>query len=956
MKFTFLFFLLLTRFSLSAQIITTVAGNGTFGYSGDGGLATDAELGDTYFCYPAFDKAGNMYIAQNFNNTIRKVDKIGRITTIAGTNGVFGYTGDGGPAVNALLYHPTALAVDKDDNLIISDRNGGVLRKIDPSGIITTISGQFTNTCGAGDGGPLAQAQFFVISAITIDREGNLYISDYGCNTVRKVNTSGIITTIAGGAGYGFSGDGGPATAAKLAYPVKVAVDNAGNVYIPDAQNHRIRKVTTSGIITTIAGNGIVGYSGDGGPALIASFYYPGAVVIDTDGNLYVSDYNNVVRKIDPSGTITTFAGTGKYGYTGDGGPALLADLAIPEGGISIDDKNNIYFAGEYTAVIRKISSCLTASITAQPVHSILCNTGNTVFTIIATNADSYQWQVKTGSAWNDVSDNNTYKGTATNTLNITAADAGMNANLYRCIAANYCGNVFSPVDTLTVTSPVTPAVSISTNSNTSCKGVPVIYTATAVDGGSSPLYQWKKNGLNVGSNTEEYTDNALSNGDIITCMLTNSDDCVTKSTATSNNITAVVNQVLTPSITILPSANNVCYGVTVSFSSIVSNAGTNPVYQWKKNGLNVGTNTPDYSDNALNNGDIITCQLTPSYSCKANQTASSNTVAMSITPLATPAVVINSSETTVCPGTTVTFDAVASTAASSVSYQWQKNGLAVGNDNPIYSDSLVMKPDAISCKIIVSGKCLTTESAVSNSIKTTVFQSPVVLLDHSSSLCEGGSRMLDAGKFSGYLWNSGSTSRSIQINDTGTYRVTVKDNNGCSASDSVMISTLLAKPINFLPGDTVICKYGSLDVIAKSGYKNYLWNDNLSTNRLNITKPGVYSLEVTDNNNCKGKDTINVILKDCLSGFYIPTAFTPNQDRHNDVFRPLLFGNILKYHFYIYNRWGRAVFETSDPTKGWDGNLQGEKQDMQTFVWFCVYQLEGEKEEQRKGKVILVR
>lgn len=117
-----------------------------------------------------------------------------------------------------------------------------------------------------------------------------------------------------------------------------------------------------------------------------------------------------------------------------------------------------------------------------------------------------------------------------------------------------------------------------------------------------------------------------------------------------------------------------------------------------------------------------------------------------------------------------------------------------------------------------------------------------------------------------------------------------------------------------------------------------------------------MYLLEVTDNNNCKGRDTINVILKECLSGFYIPTAFSPNQDRHNDLFKPLLFGNIVKYHLYIYNRWGHAVFQTSDPTQGWDGNLQGEKQDMQTFVWFCIYQLEGEKEQQRKGTVILVR
>lgn len=956
MKFTFLFFLLFIKFSLPAQIITTVAGTGTFGYSGDGGLATDAKLGDMYYCYPAFDKAGNMYIAQNFANTIRKVDKTGKITTIAGTYNVIGYTGDGGSAVNALLYHPTALAVDKDDNIIISDRNGDVLRKIDPSGIITTISGQFTINCGVGDGGPLAQAQFQAISAITADRLGNLYISDFGCNTVRKVNSSGIITTIAGGGGYGFAGDGGPATSAKLAYPEKVAVDNAGNVYIPDGQNHRIRKVNTSGIITTIAGNGTNGYSGDGGPATLASFSFPGAVVIDTDGNLYIGDYNNVIRKIDPSGTITAYAGTGNFGYTGDGGPALLADLAFTEGRISIDDNNNIYFDDENHAVVRKISNCLTASITAQSVHSILCNTGNTVFTIKATNTNGYKWQLNSGSGWNDISDNGLYNGTATNTLSITGADVTMDGNLYRCMATNSCGNVFSPFDTLTVTAPFAPALSISANSDTSCKGFAVIYTATAVNGGSSPTYQWKKNGLDVGNNAAVYTDNTLSNGDIISCLLTSNRNCVTKSTAVSNNITAVINPVLTPSITITPSTNNVCYGVAVSFSSVVTNAGDSPKYQWKKNRLNVGTNAAAYSDNALNSEDMITCLLTTSYSCAANPTALSNSISMSITPLSTPSVVINSSATSVCPGTSVTYSTVVSPATATISYQWQKNRLPVGTDTTAYIDNHIIQGGIINCKIIVSGSCLTSTNAVSNSILANVFPSPVVALDHSSSLCSGSSRILDAGNFSSYQWTNGSTSRSIHISDTGTYLVTVKDNNGCIVSDSVSITTMLPKPTNFLPTDTSICTYGSLDLIAKTGYRNYLWNNNASANPINITKPGLYWLEVTDNNNCRGRDTINVVSKQCLTGFYISTAFTPNQDKVNDLFKPLLYGNIIKYSFNIYNRWGQPVFQTTDPTKGWDGNLQGEKQDMQVFAWICLYQLEGEKQEQRKGTVILIR
>lgn len=193
--FAFAFLLLALLFSLpsTAQIITTVVGNGTYGYSGDGGPALNAQLSDVYYTYPAFDHLGNMYIAINGDNTIRKIDSTGIITTIAGKKGVIGYSGDGGPAAGALLYHPTGIAIDGANNIFFADRNGAIIRKIDASGIITTASGQWINGCGVGDGGPLAQARFSSIAAIAFDNADNLYISDYGCNTVRKVNRAGII-------------------------------------------------------------------------------------------------------------------------------------------------------------------------------------------------------------------------------------------------------------------------------------------------------------------------------------------------------------------------------------------------------------------------------------------------------------------------------------------------------------------------------------------------------------------------------------------------------------------------------------------------------------------------------------------------------------------------------------------------------------------------------------------
>lgn len=957
-KFLFSFLLLIFIIDTIAggQIINTIAGTGTGGYSGDGGQATNAQLGGMYYCYPAFDNAGNTYIAQNLSNTIRKIDKAGVITTIAGTNGVYGYTGDGGPAVNALLYHPTAIAIDNANNIFVSDRNGTVIRKISPSGIITTVSGQYTTSCGVGDGGLLVQAQFSAISALTIDHAGNLYISDYGCNTVRKVNSSGIITTIAGNGTWGYSGDGGPATAAQLAYPCSVAIDNAGNIYIADAENQRVRKLSTTGIITTIAGNGNLGYSGDGGPAIQASLSFPGSVVIDNSGNLYTGDYNNVVRKIDPSGIITTYAGTGISGYSGDGGTALLAQLNMTQGRISIDNNSNIYFADDYHFVVRKISSCLTATINQSPSDASLCGSGDTSFTISASNASGFQWQVNQGSGWSDLAGNGIYSGVATNSLQIRSANTTMNNYQYRCEVTNTCGSIFSLPATLTVTTPSAPSLTIATTTNSVCAGTSITFVATPQNAGTSPSYQWKKNGTSTGTNNAVYTNSNFSNGDIVTCVLTSSNKCITTNTAQGNAITITVNPVLTPSVSITPSANNICFGTPVSFTSAITNGGISPSIQWSKNRVSVGTNSPVYNDNSLNNGDVISNVLTSSNGCVTSLSVVSNQVMMSVTSLITPEITINASKTSICQNTTVTFTASINNGGSAPVYQWKKNGTNVGLNSSIYKDNNVLNADVISCLLTSNSNCLAVPSITSNSIIITVNANPVISLDHTTTLCSGSGRQLDAGNFSSYLWNDGSTGRSIIVNKSGTYYVTVTDNNGCVGSDTAQITALLPPPDSFLPPDTSICSYGSLDLKTSAPYKNYLWNTNATTSFITINQPATYWLEVTDNNDCKGRDSIIVSPKDCLKGFYLPTAFTPNGDSKNDLLKPLIFGNVKKYNFSVFNRSGQEVFHTTDINKGWDGTLSGIKQDTNVFVWYCSYQFQGEATETKKGTVILIR
>jgi hypothetical protein len=317
MKYLYFALLLLLCKCSFAQIITTVAGNGSEGYSGNGGQATSAQLG--WHARVATDNSGNIYISDLENNVIRKIDALGVITVYAGT-GILGYSGDGGPAKNANVYHPSYLTLDKSNNLYFSDQNGDVIRKIDANGIISTITGHLP-TGYSGDGGPLLAAQFAGIAGITFDNNGNMFIADGGNDVIRKVNVQGIISTVAGNGTAGFSGDGGPATSAQLYSPYAVVFDKAGNMYIPDNVNNRIRKVSTDGTITTFAGTGAKGYTGDGGPAALAAFFYPWTIDIDDANNIYVGDIgNNVVRKIAADGTITTYAGTGMEGNTGDGG------------------------------------------------------------------------------------------------------------------------------------------------------------------------------------------------------------------------------------------------------------------------------------------------------------------------------------------------------------------------------------------------------------------------------------------------------------------------------------------------------------------------------------------------------------------------------------------------------------------------------------------------------------
>jgi len=352
---------------VSNGVITTVAGNGTPGFSGDGGPATSAQLAGP--SNVAVDTAGDLYIVDTGNQRIRKVSN-GIITTVAG-NGAQGYSGDHGPAAGAHLYNPSAVAIDSAGNLYIADSYNNRIREVS-NGVITTVAGGAPPTGTApilgpglppyggfgGDGGPATAAQLYDPSGVAVDSAGNLYIADFYNGRIREVS-NGVINTVAGG---GASLSDGSATRAKLA-PFRVALDPSGNLYLSDLSGNRIRKVS-GGVITTLAGTGQPPpvYSGNNGPAISALLNQPVGVATDTAGNLYFADSGtDRVHKVS-GGVITTVAGNGTFGYTGDTGPATSAELNYPIG-IALDSAGNLYIADSHNSSVRKVSNGVITTV-----------------------------------------------------------------------------------------------------------------------------------------------------------------------------------------------------------------------------------------------------------------------------------------------------------------------------------------------------------------------------------------------------------------------------------------------------------------------------------------------------------------------------------------------------------------------------------------------------------------
>jgi sugar lactone lactonase YvrE len=352
----FLVFLFEAAVSLSQSTsgeISTLVGNATRGAGGDGGPAKSASLNSPEDI--ALDPAGNLFIVDSGNNRVRRVDATtGIITTVAGR--ADGFNGDGGPATSASLSSPGGIAVDEAGNLFIADTGNSRVRRVDAAtGIITTVAGNGKFSFG-GDGGRATSASLNSPEDVAVDAAGNLFIVDTFNSRIRRVDTNGNITTVAGNGRSGPLGDGGPAINASLILPDGIVVDRMGNLFVVDTENNRVRRVNTDGTIMTVAGNGSVGFGGDGGRAVNASLNFPEGIAIDGMGNLFIVDTENSrVRRIDAAtGIIATVAGNGMAGFRGDGGRAIDASLNFPEE-VALDAAGNLFIADTENNVIRSV-------------------------------------------------------------------------------------------------------------------------------------------------------------------------------------------------------------------------------------------------------------------------------------------------------------------------------------------------------------------------------------------------------------------------------------------------------------------------------------------------------------------------------------------------------------------------------------------------------------------------
>jgi hypothetical protein len=708
-------------------IIQTVAGDGIFGYSGDGGLATQAEL-----YYPEdvlVGSQGNLLIADEGNSRLRQVSgATGIIQTTAG-NGSSGDSGDGYAATNAQLSSPEGVSVNSAGDVVIADTDNCVVREILASkAVIQTIAGVSGYCASEGATNP-PPAQLGDPWGVFVDGSGNVFITDtYNSEVQELVAATGVLQTVAGNGIYGYYGDGGPATEAELAYPEAVFVDGAGNIFIADTDNSVIREVVAAtGNIQTVAGDGTAGYLGDGGPATHAELNYPAGVFVDSKGNIFIADtYNSVIREVlsatgdietvagngtfgylgdgglatqaelaDPAGVVVdsvgdifiadtvndrirvvygstgvidTIAGNGVYGFSGDGGSATSAELAYPVA-LTLDSLGNILIAESDSSRIRQLTPSTPPIITTQP-QSQTINSGQTAtLTVVATGGElSYQWYLGLSG-----DDSNPISGATAPSYTTPALTT---TTSYWVQVSNIAGAANSNTATITVNIPVTITTQPANQTINSGQTATLSVVAT----GTAPLsYQWYQGPSGDTSNPisgatgSSYTTPALTSTTSYWVQVSNVVGSVNSNTATITVQTG-------PAITTQPANQTINSGQTATLTVVAT--GTAPLtYQWYQGSSGDTSNPIAGATNSSYTTPALTA--TSSYWVKvSNVVGSVNSSTATITVQIGPAITTQPASQTINPGQTATLSVVA-TGTAPLSYQWYQ-GASGTTTNPI--------------------------------------------------------------------------------------------------------------------------------------------------------------------------------------------------------------------------------------------------------------------------------
>ncbi len=753
--------LLFSAVSLASysQDINTIGGDGIQGFSGNGGQATSAELSGPGGNLVA-DRSGNIYFGDQTNAMIRMITSAGIISTIAG-NGITGYSGDGGPALNAEFSQPTTITFDSAQNMYVVDTYNNVIRKVNTSGIISTFAGNgiMGNT---GDGSLATAAELNWPSSVIADDTGNIYIADSWNNVIRKVNTSGVIRLFAGNFTAGYSGDGGTARGAELNKPFRIIFDRNWNMYVADAFNNRIREVSASGTITTIAGNGIGNFSGDGGQATSAEINSPYGVCADFSGNIYIADASNErIREVNTSGVISTFAGNGAAAFGGDGGPATVAEINFPTG-VSTDYQNNIYINDYNNNRLRKITLS-TLSVLANTTINPGCNGGSNGSASVTTSGGTapytYSWSPNGGSS---------------------STASTLSAGIYTITVTDNSGLTNSA--TVTITQPTPLAFTTSTNV-TNCYGSSNGSATVVVSGGTGAYtYSWVPSGQLTPTAT------GLSAG-IYTVLITDANGCKDSTIA---SISQPATLAASPGV-----LSNTCYG-TSSGSAIVSVSGGTGAYTY------VWTPSAQTTNNATGlSAGAYTITVTDANGCTVISIATITQAAQLFSSATGPSV---------CSGQTDTLTSSESGGTEPYTYAWSPSGgnAATGFVVPVTSTTYTLSvTDANGC-------------ATSAFVAIIVAPSPAASFYASPDTLIGGGTVSFVNLTTGansFYWNFGDgtasadSSVSHEYDKTGVYIVEMVATNSLGCRDTltrdIYVTGLILVPNVFTPnGDGMNDKF----------------------------------------------------------------------------------------------------------------------------------------------------